>query len=291
MTWERREPVHRPSSDPELEARADEAAEKLAPELASVDVTKTGDRLPAAVTDRATPELGHDFSQVRVHADDESARTALDLNAAAYTRGTDIVFGPGQYGTSTESGRRLLAHELAHVAQQAQGPTPAIQKQGLPPVQGQVTLTFDLNGKVDVTVSGPENTPVVSKPTIGIRRDAQGNYHILVGGKDKVVTVDEIPAMLRSAMGGGTAAKGAAAKQQQLRVPTCQQLADIGYDYNSYETTRQLFYSPGMSAGGPIWLPLTPSLFEALCALCRPRPKAPPHEAVPPVTPPGTAIA
>jgi len=67
--------------------------------------------------------FGRDFSQVRVHSEGESAATTQAYGALAYTTGQDIVFGPGQYRPSTASGRRLLAHELAHVVQQAGRPS------------------------------------------------------------------------------------------------------------------------------------------------------------------------
>jgi outer membrane protein OmpA-like peptidoglycan-associated protein len=67
------------------------------------------------------PRFGHDFSQVRVHADARAADSARALNALAYTVGQDTVFGAGRYAPGTAEGRRLLAHELAHVLQQAEG--------------------------------------------------------------------------------------------------------------------------------------------------------------------------
>src|SRR5437899_4232746 len=60
----------------------------------------------------------HDFSRVRIHADDGPAASAQARSALAYTVGRDIVFAPGQYRPATDRGRRLVAHELAHVVQQ-----------------------------------------------------------------------------------------------------------------------------------------------------------------------------
>jgi hypothetical protein len=40
------------------------------------------------------------------------------VRALAYTVGPHVVFAPGRYAPGTREGRRLLAHELAHVAQQ-----------------------------------------------------------------------------------------------------------------------------------------------------------------------------
>jgi outer membrane protein OmpA-like peptidoglycan-associated protein len=62
--------------------------------------------------------LGHDFSRVRVHADERAAASARAVTALAYTVGRDVVFDSGHYAPNTLEGRRLLAHELAHVVQQ-----------------------------------------------------------------------------------------------------------------------------------------------------------------------------
>lgn len=64
------------------------------------------------------PRFGHDFSQVRVHADARSAEAARALSAHAFTVGQDVVFASGQYAPTTAEGQRLIAHELTHVVQQ-----------------------------------------------------------------------------------------------------------------------------------------------------------------------------
>jgi hypothetical protein len=64
------------------------------------------------------PRFGHDFRNVRIHADCRAANSAARLNAAAYTVGRDIVFGSGGYAAGSQQGKALLAHELAHVVQQ-----------------------------------------------------------------------------------------------------------------------------------------------------------------------------
>jgi hypothetical protein len=65
------------------------------------------------------PRFGHDFSNVRIHADAQAADAARSVDALAYTIGRDVVFGDGQYSPNTSAGRELLAHELAHVVQQS----------------------------------------------------------------------------------------------------------------------------------------------------------------------------
>lgn len=65
--------------------------------------------------------FAHDFSNVRVHTDSRAAESATAVNALAYTVGSDVVFGSGQYAPHTDPGRHLLAHELTHVVQQGSG--------------------------------------------------------------------------------------------------------------------------------------------------------------------------
>ncbi len=74
-------------------------------------------------TTRHTMEqrLGADFSRVRVHTGAEAARQAGALGAKAFAAGEDIVFAAGRYRPRSHEGTRLLAHELAHVAQQQRG--------------------------------------------------------------------------------------------------------------------------------------------------------------------------
>jgi len=84
---------------------------------------------------------------VRVHTGPQAAESARQVNAKAYTVGSHIVFGDGQYAPSSGSGRRLLAHELTHVIQQNgdRGMTHGVQRQ---------TLQRDDDGSDDDQESG-----------------------------------------------------------------------------------------------------------------------------------------
>lgn len=64
------------------------------------------------------PRFGHDFSNVRIHNDSAAAKSAQSINALAYTTGNNIVFNSGQYSPESDSGKKLMAHELTHVVQQ-----------------------------------------------------------------------------------------------------------------------------------------------------------------------------
>jgi uncharacterized protein DUF4157 len=79
---------------------------------------RNGRALDGSICQFMESRLGYDFSAVRVHTDAKAAAGARAINARAYTSGLDIVFGSGEYAPATDEGRRLLAHELVHVAQQ-----------------------------------------------------------------------------------------------------------------------------------------------------------------------------
>lgn len=61
---------------------------------------------------------GADFSEVRVHESAEAQGMAAALNAEAFTNGDHIYLGSDAPSVESNTGRALLAHELAHVTQQ-----------------------------------------------------------------------------------------------------------------------------------------------------------------------------
>jgi hypothetical protein len=77
-----------------------------------------GRALDRSVSDHLGSALGDSLSDVRVHADGAAAALARSVSARAFTVGSDIFFGPGEYRPGTPEGRELLAHELVHVVQQ-----------------------------------------------------------------------------------------------------------------------------------------------------------------------------
>ena len=85
----------------------------------------SGHTLPEGVARRMEAGFGTPLDHVRVHADTEADGLTRQLQATAFTLGSDIYFSRGSYAPTTGPGQRLLAHELAHVAQQSAGPAPA----------------------------------------------------------------------------------------------------------------------------------------------------------------------
>ena len=62
--------------------------------------------------------FGADFSGVRAHTNAEADTLNRELSAKAFTTGHDVFFREGEYSPGSDSGRKLLAHELTHVVQQ-----------------------------------------------------------------------------------------------------------------------------------------------------------------------------
>lgn len=80
-----------------------------------------GQPLDSTVRPHLESAYGQDFSGVRVHTDAGSSELSNRLDARAFTVGSDIAFAAGEYRPGTLTGDALIAHELAHVAQQDRG--------------------------------------------------------------------------------------------------------------------------------------------------------------------------
>ena len=107
----------------------DHAWNQPVPPIVDEVLETSGKPLDAGTRATMEPRFGHDFGKVRVYSDAQAAESARTLHALAYTVGPNIAFGAGQFAPETQAGRRLLAHELAHVVQQEQGLQRGIQRQ------------------------------------------------------------------------------------------------------------------------------------------------------------------
>ena len=99
---------------------ASDTAQTVIPPIAH-DVSRTpGQPLDPTACTFMEPRFGYDLSAIRVHTDRQAAESAQSVDALAFTTGRHIVFGEGRYSPESSDGRRLLAHELAHVIQQGE---------------------------------------------------------------------------------------------------------------------------------------------------------------------------
>jgi hypothetical protein len=113
------------ASGPQLVSRStnriDAQRSRAVPHQVANVVGSAGKPLDRETRSFFEPRFGFDFSHVRVHADAEAAASARAIGALAYTAGSQLAFAAGQYQPDSFEGRRLLAHELAHVVQQDGG--------------------------------------------------------------------------------------------------------------------------------------------------------------------------
>jgi len=77
-----------------------------------------GNPMPGDTKRFMESRFGADFSDVKIHAGEESAQLNRALSAKAFTINNNIYFNNGQYQPQSDSGKHLLAHELGHVVQQ-----------------------------------------------------------------------------------------------------------------------------------------------------------------------------
>ena len=116
-----------------IRKKSDGSGESVASESVSARLSAGkggGSSLPEATRTSMESAFGADFSGVRIHTDSAAVQLSRDLNAQAFTHGSDVYFGAGKYNPSTGDGQRLLAHELTHTIQQGSAvrrkPDPAL---------------------------------------------------------------------------------------------------------------------------------------------------------------------
>ncbi len=91
-----------------------------------------GQPLPDSARAPMETHFGADLSGVRVHADGEAASLNRELDAQAFTVGSDIFFDEGKFNPTSSEGQGLLAHELTHVGQQGGFAAPSVQREAVP---------------------------------------------------------------------------------------------------------------------------------------------------------------
>ncbi|REK87655.1 DUF4157 domain-containing protein [Streptomyces inhibens] len=110
----------RSSASERRRKRKERSAKSRVPEPKNI-VSGAGQPLDLSVRRELEEQLGHDFSQVRLHTDRDSGRLADMMGADAFAVGQDIFFREGTYRPGTADGQRLLAHELLHTIQNPHG--------------------------------------------------------------------------------------------------------------------------------------------------------------------------
>lgn len=65
--------------------------------------------------------FGSNFGGVRIHTGPEATRLTRSIQAKAFTHSNHIYFADNNYDPASTAGKKLVAHELAHVVQQSGG--------------------------------------------------------------------------------------------------------------------------------------------------------------------------
>jgi outer membrane protein OmpA-like peptidoglycan-associated protein len=119
--------VHRKCAECESEGKLDRKAAVAGPDggeaPASVHQTLAEPGRPLSETARTffEPRFGRPLDHVRVHEGGQAAESAQAVGALAYASGRHVVLGTAAPAPESQAGRRLIAHELAHVVQQEHG--------------------------------------------------------------------------------------------------------------------------------------------------------------------------
>lgn len=145
-----------------------------------------GAALPTATQVAMERAFFADFSAVRVHTGDASNRVAAGLGARALTAGQDILFRSGAFQPHTPSGDRLLAHELAHVVQQASRlPRAAIDGGPADPLEQAAEMAANqavTSGRVAGPAPAPPTTPTTTPVPAAGQWASQPNTSVGRGG-------------------------------------------------------------------------------------------------------------
>jgi hypothetical protein len=103
-----------------LRRRAAEGQPNVASNVAAEiqSATASGAPLPLSVRRFMEPRFNADFSNVKVHTGDKSAKLNRAVNAQAFAVGNNIFFGKDKFKPESREGKELIAHELTHTIQQ-----------------------------------------------------------------------------------------------------------------------------------------------------------------------------
>lgn len=122
-----KQPAEKPEGEELVQAKPAPKSTSVAPGVgtsaaspgATASIQSLGGGKPLAKPERAffEPRLNADLSSVRVHDGVAADRASRGISARAFALGNDIAFAAGEHQPGTETGRHLMAHELAHVVQ------------------------------------------------------------------------------------------------------------------------------------------------------------------------------
>ncbi|MDP2315253.1 MAG: DUF4157 domain-containing protein [Pseudomonadota bacterium] len=102
-----------------------------APKRLDPSLLESGSPMPGNVQGRMEKAFGTSFAGVSINTGAEGNEAAAGFNAKAFTYGSQVFFGAGQFNPGSEEGDHLIAHELAHVTQQRGRGTSGVAKKDI----------------------------------------------------------------------------------------------------------------------------------------------------------------
>jgi hypothetical protein len=175
----------------------------------------SGQALPESSRQFFEPRFGQDFSSVRIHTDSVAAKSAQSINALAYTTGNNIVFNSGQYSPDSESGKKLMAHELTHVVQQSATNLSNVQRIACPEgatapgtVAPGVRNDIDARAQNIIDRAIDATVPIATRATRAVS-DIVCAYYPQDSGKVRNITyVSAEPGLHTQSVGSGASTQG-----------------------------------------------------------------------------------
>ncbi len=139
----------------------------------------SGSPLSSKTNEAMSMAFNSNFDNVRIHTDNRAIAMSEHIQAKAFTQGNEIYFNKNQYAPSTESGKKLLAHELTHVQQQNGQNTNNFKQKNS---SGKKVNGIQRKLKVDDTVPSDPNEPAHTLSQNAFRTQAFSQANDLVQG-------------------------------------------------------------------------------------------------------------
>lgn len=133
--------------------------------------SSSGTPVDSGVRSRVEGATGTRMADVTVHTGPESNAAAVALGARAYTVGQQIHFTAGAHEPESRAGQHLLAHELVHIAQQANG---SAGPQSKKVSESQDAAEIEADRVADAVMSGSPAGPISQQPTQISRAPKEG---------------------------------------------------------------------------------------------------------------------
>jgi hypothetical protein len=147
-----------------------------------------GDALDPVVRADMERAYGMSFANVQVHSDAHAAALSSSLSARAFTVGEHIAFNRGEYRPGTIGGDAIIAHELAHVAQQ-RGSGPQVARLGVEPERS--VLETEANSSARRALLGESAAPANRARGLTLQRCTSPSFKT-TGGEFKFEKYDKV---------------------------------------------------------------------------------------------------